>query len=159
MLGQRRDADRFGRVMASIEHVQPQLFRIEKGPVLPFAGHVGVEAGRGRLRNHRSSCARHYAHTLHAHWTDGQTSRDSPEHGCQRMAQVLPRSNAFSPDAERGSVVRAELTTDRYAKQAGEDAVIADFRMTVERQMGGVKRDVFNYQSGDTAVRRTDDGP
>jgi len=56
-------------------------------------------------------------------------------------------------------VVRAELTTDRYAKQAGEDAVIADFRMTVERQMGGVKRDVFIYQSGDTAVRRTDDGP
>ncbi|OLC43079.1 MAG: hypothetical protein AUH75_03465 [Gemmatimonadetes bacterium 13_1_40CM_4_65_7] len=92
-------------------------------------------------------------------WPERQYSRDSSEHGCQRTAQVLARSHAFSPDAKRRSVVRAELTTDRYAKQARQDAVIADFRMTVERQMGGVERDVFIYQSSDAAVRRTDERP
>src|SRR5437879_9988104 len=105
MLSQRRDADRFGSVVASIEHIQPQLFRIEKGPVLPFAGHIGVQAGRGRLRNHRAPGSRHDTDALHVLWTERQYTRDSYENSCQRTDQVLVSSHAYSTNDTDRSVV------------------------------------------------------
>ena len=87
--------------------------RIEKRPVCPLAGHIGVETRRSHLRNHRSTGARHDADALHALGAKGHHSRGASEHGSQRAAQVVTRPSAFSPNAERRAVIGTELATDR----------------------------------------------
>src|SRR5438105_1131411 len=118
VLGQRLDTKRFGGVVAGIEDIQPQLFRVEKRPVWPLAGHIRVETRRSHLRNHRSTGSGHDPDALHTLRAKGHHSRSASEHGGQRPAQVVTRPSAFSPNAERRAVIRTELATDRYAEEA-----------------------------------------
>src|SRR5436190_5928484 len=66
VLSKRLYSNRFGRVMARIEHVDAELLGVEKGPMLPFTRHECVEPGRRGLRDDRSARARHDSDALHS---------------------------------------------------------------------------------------------
>ena len=49
MLGERLDADRLGRVVPGVKHVQTQFLRQCEGPVRPLARHERINTLRRRL--------------------------------------------------------------------------------------------------------------
>ena len=77
----------------------------------------------------------------------------------KRLGQPVPQRLAahlqLTPHAERLLVPCAERTADLEAERARQDGGVSELRMTVERQVRPIERDVVLEQTGDTHELRS----
>src|SRR6266545_8863 len=159
VLGQCFDANRLRRIVAGIKDVEVQLLGIEECPVLAFARDVRIESCGGSLRNQRTPRPGDDADALHAFGAEGKQSWCCAEHLRNGPAQVFALAAVLAPHADRRAVIRSELTANRDSQQSREHAVVADFRMAIERQVSGVERDVSFDQSSKPTIGGTNKRP
>src|SRR5258706_2783504 len=159
VLRQRFDPDGLRRVMAGIENIDAELLGVEKGPVLSLSGHERIEPRRGSLWDQRPSRAGDDSNPVHALGAEREEPRGGAERLGQRPAQIFALPAEFAPDPGPSSMIRSEVAAHLYPQHPGEYRIVTDVRVTIERKVGGVQRDVCFDQSSEPAIGRTDDRP
>src|SRR6266850_754245 len=159
VLGERFDADGLGCVVPRIKDVDAKLLSIEKGPVLPFSGDVGVESRGCGLWDQCSTCPGDDTDAVHALGAERKYARCRSQCLRQRPTQLLALTGEFAPDADRGSVIRPKLAAHGDSQQPPEYGVVADDRMTIERKVRSVERNVSFDESSNSTIGGTDQRP
>jgi hypothetical protein len=89
VLRQRLDSKGLGGIVATVQYVDAEFFRVEIRPVLAFTGDEGVEARLVGLADLRSRRASYDADATSARGPRGDELGRRAEHGTQRVAERL----------------------------------------------------------------------
>ena len=145
-----------GRIMAAGVEVEPVLLRIIEPLLAQFAGHQGVDPGGGEFA--------HGAVPAAAAERDGPGRSGTELDGADPRVprRQLPPEFAPPQRAGRNAPDRLALVLEKppagpEAKLAGEQRVVADFPVGVEREMAGIERAVAAQQDGQFLVDGTGD--
>src|SRR5439155_26768556 len=132
------DAHRLRGVVAAVEDVDPQLLRVEEGPVRSFTRNEGVETCGGSLRNEGAPRPGHDPDACDVRRPEGEHARRNAKDGFEFGGELLASHAEIAPHTDRRAVVRAELATQLDPEQSREDGVVAHAGVAVEGKVGGV---------------------
>jgi len=143
MFRQRLNSKRFCRVVAAVEHVDAQFFSQRKGPVWSLACNECIHAFHCRLLQVTPCPASDHADLA----ADFGSAGKQPRLGASRYAQCARKVRSRNPgarlEAEMLIVIHEKgfqiFQTERNAKQC----VVSQPRMSIQRQMRAVHRDII----------------
>jgi len=141
---ERLNTERFRRVMPRVDHVEPQLHRIEVGVVGALTGKVGVQACRVGRADPAARATADYADAMAERWAARQQPRPSVEELVDALDQGLARKwwLQSSLNAKRDATVEIERLRRAKLERLSEPGIVADYGVDVERDVRGVERDV-----------------
>src|SRR6267378_7272805 len=100
MLGESLHAHGLGSVVAGVEHVDAQLFRVEEGPMRTFAGDERVEPGSRGLWNEGAPCPGNDPDPPYLRRTEGEEARRSAERRRECAGELVARRVQLTPHAD-----------------------------------------------------------
>ena len=138
--------------------LRPHSIGVEVGVVGALAGDVGVEPGGPGLADHAPRPAGDDADSGDPLGPAGYEPRargegaERPVHLAEECLARGQTGGGEPPDPDRAPLVVAEPALDLDAQPVGQDHVVADLGMEVERNVGRVQGDVVLEEGGDPAV-------
>src|SRR5437879_115778 len=142
MCGERLHANSLRGVVSSVKHVEAKLLRVEKRVVGALARDVSVEPRIRGLSNQGAARAGDDPYSVRALGAEGE----EPRCGTQEVGEPLRDRRApvidLTPDADGDAVFLAERPAHRDPELAGEDRIVAYFRVKVEWQVRAIERHV-----------------
>lgn len=146
------DAEGFGGVVAAGIHVEPFFLGVVEVVLAKFAGDECIRSGRFDVFDSAGSAAGEYADAFGGAGAELHGGEFLAEETFQGRAEVGATTGPVSDEANVGSLVREEAAGGAYAELFGEDGVVADLGVGIEREMAGIDSEVSVDEGPDLFV-------
>ena len=152
--GEGFDAEGLGGVVAAVDEIDADFLGEGVAPVRAFAGDEGVDAGLGDGGDFGACAAGHDADFPAGGGTAGAEVDAGAGGGGETLHELIAADFGFDLGAVFGALGLHEIAGGFEAEGAGEDGVVAEGGMEIEREVGavngesGIERDLDFLEDG-----------
>ena len=148
-----------GRVVATVDHVEAQLRRVDRDVMCALAGHEGVQAQPRRLLDRGRPGTRENADPAHAVRTVGQDLDRAVQDARDTGGEFVAAGFDFAPRADLESLVGPEPPPELDPDCARQENTVPDLAMAIQGKVDAVQAQVRPHECGELAVAQAANFP